>query len=88
MTLTNSFKTSWNAVMDETKNPLKNYSLATAHMLMQTLAWMWSAIFSVWIGSYVVFGVTAVGHLLLVAGVFITLMVFQKADAASSEVSE
>jgi hypothetical protein len=71
--------------MDETKNPLRNYTLPTAHMLMQTLAWMWSAIFSMWLGSYFVFGVTVAGHLLLIAGIFITLMVFQKADRTSAD---
>lgn len=85
MTLTQKIRTSWSSVMDEKKNPLKNYSLPAAHMLMQTLAWMWSAIFSVWVGSYFVFGVTAVGHLLVIAGVFITLMVFQNADSTTPE---
>ncbi|WP_170514424.1 hypothetical protein [Ruegeria atlantica] len=82
--MTNSFdvKSTWDSVMDETKNPLKSYSLSTAHMLMQMLAWMWSAIFSLMIGSYFVFGITAVGHMLLIGGLFVTLVVFQKAEAA------
>lgn len=74
-------KESWVAVMDETKSPLRNYSLPTAHMLMQMLAWMWSAVFSISVGSFFVFGVTAISHILLIAGAFITIMVFQKADA-------
>lgn len=81
----NNIKATWSAVMDERKNPFKHYSLPTAHMMMQTLAWMWSAIFSISIGSYFVFGVTAVGHALVVAGVFVTLMMFQKADTTSSD---
>ncbi|WP_170410018.1 hypothetical protein [Ruegeria arenilitoris] len=83
--MTNSFdvKSTWDSVMDETKNPLKKYSLSTAHMLMQMLAWMWSAIFSLMIGSYFVFGITAVGHMLLIGGLFVTLAVFQKAEAAA-----
>lgn len=70
----------WDAVMNERKNPLRSYPLVTAHMLMQTLAWMWSAIFSIAVGSYVIFGVTVVGHALLVAGLFATLLVFQRAE--------
>ncbi|WP_133484782.1 hypothetical protein [Aliiroseovarius marinus] len=81
MTITAFIKGSWDAVMDESQNPLRNYSLPTAHMLMQVLAWMWSAVFSISVGSYFVFGVTAIGHVLLIAGVFITLMVFRKADS-------
>ncbi len=72
--------TAWEAVMDEKKNPLRRLPLTTAHMIMQILAWMWSAIFSVAIGSYFIFSISALGHALIVAGIFITLMVFRKAD--------
>lgn len=81
MTVRAFIKGSWDAVMDVSQNPLKNYSLPTAHMLMQLLAWMWSAVFSISVGSYFAFGVTAIGHVLLIAGVFITLMVFRKANS-------
>ncbi|PWE33388.1 hypothetical protein DDZ14_06340 [Maritimibacter sp. 55A14] len=73
--------TAWNAVMDETQNPLRRFPLMTAHMLMQILAWMWSAIFSLAIGSYFVFGVTMVGHSLFIAGLVVTLAVFRRAEA-------
>ncbi len=74
----------WTSVMDETKNPLKNHSLSTAHLMMQMLAWMWSSIFSLMVGSYFVFGLTASAHMLLIAGLFITLMVFKKAETSNS----
>lgn len=70
----------WSSVMDEKVNPLSNYSLPTAHMIMQLLAWMWSAIFSISFGSYYLFGVMAVSHIMVVAGLFITLMVFRGAE--------
>ncbi len=76
-------RTAWDAVMDETKNPLRRFPLVTAHLLMQVLAWMWSAIFSVAIGSYFAFGVTAVGHSLIIAGVIVTLAVFRRAEGTS-----
>lgn len=75
--------TAWDSVMDETKNPLRNFPLVTAHMLMQVLAWMWSAIFSAVIGSYLVFGVTMVGHSLIIAGLVVTLAVFRNAERRS-----
>ncbi len=81
MTRNIDVKSSWESVMDETKNPLRNYALPTAHMLMQMLAWMWSAIFSLMVGSYFVFGISAVGHSLVIAGLFFTILVFQKAEA-------
>jgi len=70
----------WEVVMDESKNPLRNLPLQSAHMLMQLLAWMWSTIFSLAIGSYVVFGVTAVGHMLIIAGIFVTMVIFRNSE--------
>lgn len=71
----------WSAIMNETKNPLKSYSLPVAHMMMQMLAWMWSAIFSISLGSFFVFGISSVAHVTIIAGVFITMMAFENADA-------
>ncbi|WP_323764551.1 hypothetical protein [Marinovum sp.] len=73
-------KTAWNGVMDARSNPLRRSTLMTAHMVMQVLAWMWSAIFSVALGSYFVFGITVVGHMLVVAGLVITVAVFRQAE--------
>ena len=72
----------WEAVMDESKNPLRQIPLVTAHMIMQILAWMWSAIFSVAIGSYLAFGISALGHSLIIAGIVVTVIVFRKADTS------
>lgn len=74
--------TAWDAVMDVSMNPLRRFPLVTAHMIMQILAWMWSAIFSVAIGSYLAFGISLLGHSLIIAGVAITLFVFSKADSS------
>jgi uncharacterized membrane protein (DUF485 family) len=46
---------------------------------MQMLAWMWCIIFSMSVGSVVVFGVSVFVHAILLAGVFITISVFQTA---------
>lgn len=84
MTRNSKLNDLWDVVMDETKNPLKNYSLPTAHLIMQMLAWMWSIIFSISLGSFYLFGLLAVGHILVIAGLFITLMVFRKADTENT----
>ncbi len=76
-----NMKSAWASIMDETKIPLRNQSLSTAHLLMQMLPWMWSAIFSLIIGSYFVFGVTAAAHMLPIGGLFVTLIVIRKAEA-------
>lgn len=67
-------------IMDNKYNPLSNIKDVTIrHLIMQLLAWMWCIIFSMWMGSIVVFGVSAVIHALLIAGVFITAAVFETA---------
>ena len=46
---------------------------------MQVLAWMWCIVFSMWMGSILVFGVSAAIHAILLAGIFITVGVFETA---------
>ena len=67
-------------IMDSGKNPLSNIpDMNTRHMIMQVLAWMWCIIFSSWMGSILVFGISALVPALLLAGIFITLAVFETA---------
>ena len=49
------------------------------HLIMQVLAWMWCIIFSLYFGSFVVFGITAAAHFLLIFGTFITAATFATA---------
>ena len=73
-------KQTWALVMDSEKNPLRHIpDINTRHMVMQVLAWMWCIIFSMYIGSITVFGVSASIHALLIAGIFITLGTFETA---------
>ena len=66
--------------MDSKHNPLRNIpDINTRHMIMQVLAWMWCIIFSMYIGSVLAFGISAVIHAVLIAGVFITAGVFETA---------
>ena len=59
----------YSGVMDAEWNPLRKIpDLALRHLIMQILAWMWCIIFSLYFGSFVVFGITAVAHFLLVFG--------------------
>ena len=67
-------------IMDSKHNPLSNIpDTNTRHLIMQILAWMLCIIFSMWMGSIVVFGISAIAHALLIAGVFITAGVFETA---------
>ena len=66
--------------MDSKRNPLSHIpDTNTRHLVMQILAWMWCIIFGMSVGSVTVFGISAVAHALLIAGVFITAGVFETA---------
>ena len=70
----------YNLIMDSRYNPLRHIpDNNTRHLVMQMLAWMWCIIFSMWMGSIVVFGISALAHALLIVGVFITAGVFETA---------
>ena len=85
MKFSKEIKELWQSTMDGSSNPLKTYPLPTVHLIMQLLAWMWSVIFSVAIGSYLAFGISAVGHALMIAGVFVTMLVFNEASSRKSK---
>jgi len=71
----------WDSVMTVEKSALSNLDPMVAHMLFQILAFVWSGIFGVMLGSYLVFGVSATLHLLFIAGVCITGFVFKEANS-------
>ena len=71
---------SWNGVMNHDKNPLRHIpDFNTRHMVMQVLAWMWCITFSILVGSWTVFGVSAVGHVVLLGAIAITVGTFETA---------
>ena len=70
----------WLSIMDHRYNPLSNIpSMVVRHMIMQLLAWMWCIIFSIYLGSYFVFGISAIAHILLLLGLFVTATTFELA---------
>ena len=73
-------KNLYKLVMDSKHNPLRNIpDINTIHMIMQVLAWMWCVIFRMYVGSVLAFGISAVMHAVIIAGVFITAGVFETA---------
>ena len=70
----------WNGIMDHKKNPLSNIpNMQVRHMVLQLLAWMWCIVFSFYLGSIVVFGISAIAHLVLIAAIVITVVTFKGA---------
>jgi len=71
----------WTLIMDSDRSPLKNISDNNArHLILQILAWMWCIVFSIFLGSYLVFGLTAIAHVLLLAAIAITVGTFDTAN--------
>ncbi len=74
-----SLAATWRLVMDSDSNPLMWVPKMQRFQMMQVLAYMWSLVFAAWVGSALVFGVSVVGHAILLIGVFFTAGVFRRA---------
>ena len=71
----------WTLIMDSDRSPLKNIPDNNArHLILQILAWMWCIVFSIFLGSYLVFGLTAIAHVLLLAAIAVTVGTFDTAN--------
>ena len=71
----------WTLIMDSDRSPLKNIpDTSTRHMILQILAWMWCIAFSMLLGSYFVFALSAIAHIALLAAVAITVGTFDVAN--------
>tara|TARA_B100002019_G_scaffold59522_2_gene51040 strand:- start:9223 stop:9720 length:498 start_codon:yes stop_codon:yes gene_type:complete len=76
---------SWEGVMNHNVNPLKHIpDLQVRHVVLQILAWMWCIIFSMYIGSWAVMGVSMVAHALVLAGIVLTVGTFEIAKSNPS----
>jgi hypothetical protein len=71
---------SWNGVMNVKHNPLRNIpDLQTQHLIMQVLAWMWCIAFAIIVGSWTVFGISAIAHVVLLGAIAVTVGTFETA---------
>ena len=76
---------SWNGIMNADINPLKHIpDTNTRHMVLQVLAWMWCIVFSMYIGSIFVMGVTMIAHVIFLAAIVITVATFETAKSNSN----
>ena len=71
---------SWNGIMDAEKNPLRHIpDTNVRHMVLQVLAWMWCIVFSMWLGSFWIMGVSMIAHAIVLAAIVITVATFETA---------
>ena len=76
---------SWNGIMNADVNPLKHIpDINTRHMVLQVLAWMWCIVFSMYVGSIFVMGVTMIAHVIFLAAIVITVATFEAAKKNSN----
>ena len=70
----------WKSIMDSDVSPLKNIpDLQVRHLIMQVLAWMWCITFAMMVGSWTVFSISAIAHVMLIAAIVITVGTFETA---------
>lgn len=70
-------------VMDPDFNPLRRLPKMVRFQYMSILAFMWSAVFTIWTGWMFVFGPSVVAHLLILVAMFFTADVFRRAQNRS-----
>ena len=71
----------WNMIFDHRFSPLKNIpDVHVRHMVLQVLAWMWVIAFSIAVGSWTGFLVSALGHIALLTAVTVTVATYKAAD--------
>jgi len=76
---------SWTSVMDADKNPLRHIpDTNTRHLVMQVLAWMWCITFAMIVGSWTVFGISAIAHVVLLGAIAVTVATFETAKRKPS----
>ena len=73
---------SWNGIMDHNKNPLRHIAdLQVRHMIMQVLAFLWSAVFALYIvDSIYAFGISALAHVVFLGAIVLTVGTFKVAE--------
>jgi len=68
----------YTVVMDDEQNAFASLPKITRFQIMTVLSLMWSVVFTVFIGSHVLFGPTMIAHLFVLVAVFFTADIFRR----------
>ena len=75
----------YNWIFDHSRNPLRHIPDPLSRMwIMTVLAWMWSVVFGIYIGSVIYMGVSLAVHFILLFMVTFTAAVFYEAERKQS----
>ena len=66
-------------IMDDNRNPFRGLPKLIRFRLMLMLAYMWSSVFSIWVGSMMSLWPMIVGHTAVLLAVFFTADIFKRA---------
>jgi hypothetical protein len=70
----------WNYIFDHEVSPLRHIpDVATRHLILQILGWMWAVAFSVAVGSFALLPASLVGHIVLIAAAAVTTATYTAA---------
>ena len=72
-------KNYWDLIMNDRINALSKAPMQVKLMSMQILAWMWSAVFGIYIiESIYAFGISAIAHALFITMTVLTALYFRQ----------
>ena len=72
-------KDTYDSIMNDKVNVLKDLPFQVKFMSMQILAWMWSAVFGIYIiESIYAFGISALAHALFITMTVLTVLYFRQ----------
>ncbi len=70
----------WNFIFDHEVSPLRHIpSVATRHMILQMLGWMWAVAFAAAVGSFAMLPASLIGHAILIAAAAVTTATYTAA---------
>ena len=72
------FRNYYNLVMNSETNGLAELPNIVKFQLMTLLSFMWSIVFTLMVGSYLVLGPTMLLHVLFLLGIYFTSAVYRK----------
>lgn len=67
-------------VMDDEQNAFASLPKIRRFQIMTVLSLMWSAVFTAYIGSHLIFGPTVIAHLVVLVAIFFTADIFSRAE--------
>jgi hypothetical protein len=73
----------YEAIMNSDVNVFRALPKMVRFQYMLILSYLWSAVFTIWVGSAIALAPSVIGHTAIIAAIFFTADVFRRAQAQS-----